>query len=162
MIESTSILFLCTGNSARSILAEAIANQRFHPPLTACSAGSHPKGAPHPLALSTLARHGLETDGLASEPLTAYAGRPFDLVVTLCGSARDACPTIPGARTLAHWDLPDPPADPDPAAAFERVFDHLCDAIEHFIAADGDDVAQRATQVAERLARRLARPVEPA
>lgn len=131
-------------------MAEAIANQRFGDVLTARSAGSNPKGVPHPLALETLRRHGLDTDGLASESWSKYEDEPFDVVVTLCGSAaRETCPAFPGPAHRAHWGFPDPPAQPDPEAAFERVFQGLVDAIGAFARGDDADIGRRAARVAE-------------
>ncbi|MHC4948088.1 MAG: arsenate reductase ArsC [Planctomycetota bacterium] len=133
-----AILFLCTGNSARSILGEAIAGQCFGDALVAASAGSRPKREPHPLALETLRRHGLSTAGLHSKPVEAVADRAFDLVLTLCdAAAREACPALAGGPQVVHWPLPDPPAADDPAAAFERVFATLRAALGR-LAADGD------------------------
>jgi arsenate reductase len=133
-----SILFLCTGNSARSLLAEAIANQRFGAHLVARSAGSSPRGEPHPLAVATLERHGLDPSGLRSESWDRYRDERFDLVVTLCDSAaRETCPPFPGAPARAHWGFADPPAADDPAACFESVFHGLVEAIGRFVAGAG-------------------------
>ncbi|MEM7227379.1 MAG: arsenate reductase ArsC [Planctomycetota bacterium] len=146
---TTRILFLCTGNSARSILAEVIANHRFGDALQAWSAGSQPKGTPHPLALETLDRHGLPTDAARSESWDMYRDAPFDLVVTLCDSAAaETCPVFPGAPIQVHWGLPDPPAADDPAAMFEQVFRTLVGALERFTTMEADlDV--RAAAVAD-------------
>jgi arsenate reductase len=142
------ILFLCTGNSARSIMAECIANSR--PDLFAWSAGSRPKGAPNPLALETLAGHGIDASSARSEHWDVYRDERFDVVVTLCGSAaREACPVFPGAPVTVHWGFPDPPAAADPAAEFERVFRGIADAIGRFAADDDPDVAARAQRVAD-------------
>lgn len=133
----TSILFLCTGNSARSILAEAIANGRYGDRLIARSAGSAPRGEVHPLALETLRRHGVDSAGLHSKRWDAFPDEPFDLVITLCNNARDEqCPALPGRPTSLHWDLPDPPAADDPPAAFEAVYRKLDEALAR-VAAGG-------------------------
>lgn len=151
------ILFLCTGNSARSIMAEAIANQLFSAHLATFSAGSKPKGEIHPLALQTLRRHGLAIDGLQSKSWDAFAEQPFDLVITLCDSAaKEQCPIFPGAPVKAHWGVPDPPVADDPPAAFERIFRGLREAIAMFIGSDEDDLARRAAIVSEHVARRFA------
>lgn len=141
------ILFLCTGNSARSIMAEFVANAR--PGIAARSAGSRPKGAPNPLAVETLTRHGIDSSSARSEHWDVYRGEAFDLVVTLCGSAaREACPVFPGGPVTVHWGFPDPPAAADPAAEFERAFHGIAEAIAGFAADDDPDVAARALRVA--------------
>ncbi len=126
-----SVLFVCTGNSARSIMAEAIANQRFGHRLRASSAGSAPRGAVHPLAVQTLSRNGLSARGLRSKGLEHFTGEPFDLVVTLCDQARgEPCPVFADDPPREHWSMPDPAAAPDGAAAFAGVFEALAERIE--------------------------------
>ncbi len=144
----TRILFLCTGNSARSILAEVLANARHGDQLWARSAGSHPRGTIHPLALKTLHANDLDTDGLASESVDVYADESFDLVVTLCASAAaEPCPAFPGAPRTIHWGLPDPPAAADPAQAFAAVFQTLAEALTLFATTldEGIDIAAERT-----------------
>ena len=109
-----NVLFLCTGNSARSILAEALLNRdgarRFH----AFSAGSQPKGEPHPAALALLGDQGFPLDGLRSKSWEEFAapGAPqMDLIITVCDSAAgETCPIWPGHPTSAHWGIEDPAA----------------------------------------------------
>jgi arsenate reductase len=147
----TCILFLCTGNSARSIMAEAIANHLFGETLEACSGGSHPKDAPNPLAIQTLKRHNIRTDDLRSKSWNEFEGKQFDLVITLCDSAaRESCPTFPGAGApgKTHWGFPDPPAADDPEAMFETVYQELVGAIGRFAQTPGE-IDQRAAEVAE-------------
>ena len=108
------VLFLCTGNSARSILAEAMTNALGAGRWRARSAGSHPKGTVHPQALRTLAAMGIATQGLRSkcwDEFGAAGAPPMDVVVTVCDQAAgEACPVWPGAPVTAHWGLPDPAA----------------------------------------------------
>ena len=144
------LLFLCTGNSARSILAEAIASVTYGHAFDAASAGSTPKGEPNPLALNTLARHGLPTDRWRSQSWNEFTdGAPFDLVITLCDSAaRETCPVLPGGPPHVHWGFPDPPAAEDPEALFELVYLCLVEALGLLAKDDGRPLPDRAGEVA--------------
>lgn len=151
-----TVLFLCTGNSARSIMAEAIANQRFGEWLEAVSAGSSPRGEIHPMALDTIARNGLSAAGLRSKSWSAVGDRPLDLVVTLCDQARgEPCPVLPGAPLMAHWSLPDPPAAADPQAMFSAVFEALAEAIGGLAQKSPTDLVERASEAAVGIQRRF-------
>jgi arsenate reductase len=109
-----NILFLCTGNSARSILAEAIMNRVGAGKFIAYSAGSHPKGEVHPKAIDLLARLSYPTEGLRSKSWDEFAapGAPeLDFVITVCDNAAgEVCPIWPGQPMTAHWGIPDPVA----------------------------------------------------
>ena len=122
------VLFVCTGNSARSILSEAMANDPKigKGRLRAWSAGSHPTGRVNPGALAWLEGQGVSTAGLCSESWDRYAGpdaEPLDLVVTVCGNAAaETCPVWPGAPITAHWGVDDPAAVVGDAEAVQAAF----------------------------------------
>jgi arsenate reductase len=135
-----NVLFLCTGNSARSILAEAILNRRGKGRFKAFSAGSHPKGSVYPLALALLERKGLPTEGLRSKAWDEFA-KPsapvLDFVFTVCDNAAgEVCPIWPGQPMTAHWGQPDPAAvagtDLDKTNAFREAFRILERRIDMF------------------------------
>ncbi len=121
-----NVLFLCTGNSARSIMAEAVLNHRGKGMFTAQSAGSHPTGTPRPEALEQLESAGIATDGLRSKSWDEFAmpGAPhLDFVFTVCDSAaKEACPYWPGHPMTAHWGIPDPAAVKGTAEEISRAF----------------------------------------
>jgi arsenate reductase len=133
-----SILFLCTGNSARSIIAEALVNHWGRGKLKGFSAGSHPKGAVHPIALELLKRMKLPTEGLRSKSWDEFAAPnapPLDFVLTVCDNAvGEVCPYWPGQPMTAHWGLPDPAAvegsEADKWAAFRDTFEALDNRIK--------------------------------
>jgi arsenate reductase (thioredoxin) len=119
-------LFMCTANSARSILAEAIMNQKGRPNFTACSAGSHPTGAVRPEALRQLEAAHLPTAGLRSKSWDEFA-KPdaprIDFVFTVCdNAANEVCPIWPGQPMTAHWGIPDPAAVQGTAEQIEKAF----------------------------------------
>jgi arsenate reductase len=121
-----NVLFLCTGNSARSIMAEGILNQKSHGTFTAYSAGSHPSGTPRPEALAQLASAGLPTEGLRSKSWEEFsaAGAPhIDFIFTVCdNAANEICPIWPGHPMTAHWGIPDPAAVQGTPDEIERAF----------------------------------------
>lgn len=135
-----NVLFLCTGNSARSILGEAILNRIGKGRFGAFSAGSHPKGAVHPQALALLQRLGFAADGLRSKSWDEFAaqGAPgLDFVFTVCdNAASEVCPVWPGQPITAHWGVPDPAAaegsDVQIAVAFREALLLLRRRIELF------------------------------
>ncbi|MFI4914398.1 MAG: arsenate reductase ArsC [Steroidobacterales bacterium] len=129
-----NVLFLCTGNSARSILAEVLMGRWGQGKFKAFSAGSHPKGEVHPLALDLLRYRGLPTDGLRSKSWDEFAqpGSPnLDFVFTVCDNAAgEVCPYWPGQPMTAHWGVPDPAAVEGTDADKRRAFLQACGTLE--------------------------------
>ena len=139
------ILFLCTGNSCRSILSEGVFNHLAPAGFTAISAGSQPTGTPHPRALALLERKGISTAGLASKSWNDLSVTP-DVVITVCGNAAsETCPAYLGQVTRAHWGLDDPGlvtgSEEDIDAAFERTYQIILARTQAFFALAQDDVA---------------------
>jgi arsenate reductase len=121
-----NVLFLCTGNSARSIMAEGIMNAKGRPRFTAYSAGSHPSGTVRPEALRELEAANIQTEGLRSKSWDEFA-RPdapiLDFIFTVCDSAAsEVCPIWPGHPTTAHWGIPDPAAVTGSDEEIQRAF----------------------------------------
>lgn len=142
MTERTyNVLFLCTGNTARSILAEAILRQDGAAHFRAFSAGSQPKGIVNPIALKVLGEHGYPTDGFRSKSWDEFATADapvMDFVFTVCDSAAgEACPLWPGQPVTAHWGIEDPAAVQGPdvvkEAAFETAFRYMRNRISAFV-----------------------------
>jgi arsenate reductase len=135
-----NVLFLCTGNSARSILAESLVNHWGRGRFVGFSAGSHPKGAVHPIALELLKHMKLPAEGLRSKSWDEFAapGAPrLDFVFTVCDNAAgEVCPVWPGQPMTAHWGVEDPAAaqgtEADKWVAFRRVFRELESRIKIF------------------------------
>lgn len=140
------VLVLCTGNSARSQIAEALltAGGAARPAgrVVGASAGSRPAARVHPLAVAVLGVHGILWEGRTPRSIDDVAaalrpGEHFDLVITVCDDAREACPYFPGAAVQVHWGLPDPAAvSPAPAAltAFEATYDALAARVDALLA----------------------------
>jgi arsenate reductase len=126
MASHSNVLFLCTGNSARSIMAEAILNHKAKGCFTGYSAGSHPSGAVRPEALKQLESAGIATNGLRSKSWDEFsvAGAPaMNFVFTVCDNAtNETCPFWPGQPMTAHWGIADPAATGGTPAEIERVF----------------------------------------
>lgn len=143
-----NVLFLCTGNSARSLLAEAALARLGPPRFRAFSAGSHPKDAPHPVTLSTLTRLGYETDSLRSKSWDEFErsdSPSIDFILTLCDNASEnaagsSCPVWPGRPITAHWGVEDPAAFEGSSEAemafFEQIHDELARKVAALVALD--------------------------
>jgi arsenate reductase (thioredoxin) len=136
-----NVLFLCTGNSARSILAESIMNNLGKGRFRGFSAGSHPNGRVNPLALDLLKQLDFPTEGLHSKSWDEFAGMNgihFDFVITVCDNAAgEACPVWPGHPVTAHWGIPDPAAvegtEMQKKAAFSRAYKSMDRRIKLFL-----------------------------
>lgn len=129
------VLVVCTGNSCRSIMAEALINHLRGDRCDAVSAGSEPTGTVHPRALDTLRRHGIEPGPVRSKSWDEFAGEAFDCVITVCdAAAAETCPAFAGRFRRLHWSTPDPAAargtDETLDAAFEGAFAALRNRIE--------------------------------
>jgi arsenate reductase len=127
---------VCTGNSARSLLAEALLRHNGDPAFEVHSAGTEPKGI-NPLTLRVLAEARLPTDGLRSKSVDEYLGQSFDYVITVCDNARQVCPVFPGVHASLHWGYDDPAAVEGPEdvrlAAHRHTFAAMGERINQFI-----------------------------
>ena len=147
-----NVLFLCTGNSARSILAEAVLNREGADRFQAFSAGSFPKGQVHPMALDVLGELGFATDGYRSKSWDEFAapGAPeLDFIFTVCDNAAgEVCPIWPGKPVTAHWGVDDPAAveGEGQRAAFTRAFQELKRRIDLFLALPLDSIDELSLQ----------------
>jgi protein-tyrosine-phosphatase len=138
-VTKARVLFLCTGNSARSQMAEALAQARSGGLIEARSAGSHPKPL-HPNAVRVMhEEHGIELAGQRSKHLSVFARQRFDRVISLCDRVREVCPEFPGQPETVHWSIPDPAAgaadDETSYPAFRRTADELVNRIRFLVAA---------------------------
>lgn len=155
-----NILVLCTGNSARSIIAEVLLTELGAPyGVRGLSAGSQPKGEPHPLALKVLEAHGHDTQGLSSKSWDVFAepdAPRIDAVITVCDSAAaETCPVWPGAPVQVHWGLDDPAAIQEEDlqhAAFEATYEALRTRITTFLKAGWREDDRASVRIALELA----------
>lgn len=128
------ILFICTGNSARSQMAEAllrvIAGEQFE----AWSAGTNPVGL-NPYTITAMQEIGVALSHQRSKSIDEFIGQPFDVVITVCDRAKEACPVFPGIQQVRHWSFEDPAAAPEPErlAAFCTIRDEIADALCRFL-----------------------------
>ena len=149
------VLVLCTGNSARSQIAEALLAARGATRIHAESEGSRPAPRVNPYAVEVLGAHGIAWEGRTPQHIYAVAGEPWDLVITVCDNARDACPYLPGASAQVHWGLPDPADEVTPDAArrtFGATYDALAARVDALLALpletlDADGLRERAQAI---------------
>ncbi len=130
------VLFVCTGNSARSVMAEALLRLHGGDDFEVHSAGTEPKGI-NPLTLRTLEASGIDASWARSKSVTEFLGQRFDYVITVCDQARQSCPVFPGVHESLHWGYEDPAAaegtEEERLAVFRRVFIGLGERIAQFI-----------------------------
>ncbi|CAN5516114.1 hypothetical protein BH23CHL8_BH23CHL8_23050 [soil metagenome] len=136
----TRVIFVCTHNSARSVMAEVLLRRKGGAAFEVHSAGVEP-GSIDPYTIRVLEEAGLPTDGLRSKSVTEYLGQRFDYVITVCDSARQQCPTFPGEGRRLHWGYDDPSAatgpDEERVAEFRRVFTAISERINLFLTVEG-------------------------
>jgi arsenate reductase (thioredoxin) len=129
------VLFVCTGNSARSIMAEALLRQHGGDTFEVFSAGIEPKGI-KPLTLRVLADAGIDASGARSKSVEEFVGQSFDYVVTVCDQARQTCPVFPGVHESLHWGYEDPAAaegtQEERLEVFRKVFIEMSERIRQF------------------------------
>ena len=130
------VLFVCTGNSARSLMAEALLRHSGGAAFEVHSAGTEPKGV-NPLTLRVLAEAGLDASHARSKSVDEFAGQSFDYVITVCDQARQSCPVFPGGGAGLHWGYEDPAdavgTDEERLVVFRRVFTQLGERIHQFV-----------------------------
>lgn len=135
------VLVLCTGNSCRSVMAEALINALGKTRFEAVSAGSHPAGYVHPKSIETLKRKGIDPGQPRSKSWDEFAGQKFDIVITVCDEAAgESCPIFMGQPQKLHWSTPDPAkaqgTEQEIQAAFDHAFHMLKDRVENLIIGD--------------------------
>ncbi|MCL4123718.1 UNVERIFIED_CONTAM: hypothetical protein GTU68_024176 [Idotea baltica] len=128
------VLILCTGNSCRSQMAEGLFRVLSDGQWESHSAGSKPSGYVHPLAIRAMSDHGVDISGGVSKSVDEFNGQEFDLVVTVCDNAHEACPIFPGAKDRQHWPFDDPADATGSEEEQLKVFGRVRDEIEQTIA----------------------------
>lgn len=145
MSEKRRVLFLCTGNSVRSQMAEGLVNHFLGDRWQAFSAGTRPAARVHPLAVQALAELGIDISAAQPKPLAALAGARFDLVITVCADAAEDCPYWPGGGAVVHMGFVDPSLAPggpeEQLAAFRHVRDRIRARVLPFLESEARDVA---------------------
>jgi arsenate reductase len=131
------VLILCTGNSCRSQMAEALWEALGEGAWHASSAGSKPSGYVHPLAIAAMRELGIDIAAGVSKSMEQFAGEKFDLVVTVCDNARESCPAFPGGKQTLHWPFDDPAdaagTDEEKMVVFRRVRDEIKEQIRDYL-----------------------------
>jgi arsenate reductase len=132
-----TVLILCTGNSCRSQMAQAIWEDAGRGDWQAVSAGSKPSGYVHPLALKAIEEIGLSVVGLTSKSVDEFQGQAIDLAITVCDHAKEACPVLPGVAETLHWPFVDPAdatgTDEEKMAAFREIRDQIRSRIKNYL-----------------------------
>jgi arsenate reductase (thioredoxin) len=135
--EPLRVLVLCTGNSARSQMAEALLNRKGAGRVVAESAGSKPVTRVNPFAIASLKEIGIEWAGHTPKSVAEFMGEEFNVVITVCDNAKEACPIVPGSPAMLHWGMSDPAevegSDRDKALAFRRARDELAARIDELL-----------------------------
>ena len=139
--EPARILVLCTGNSCRSILAEALFRELGGDRVAVESAGARPAGEVNPRTIRVLDEHGISHEWARSKSMTEFLDRPFDHVITVCDDAAEACPVFPGPAIRTHWSIPDPAdargTDEEQMAVYRGTYEDLRTRIAAFLATLG-------------------------
>lgn len=134
---SKRVLILCTGNSCRSQMAEALWESLGSGSWQSESAGSKPSGYVHPLAIQAMQEMDIDISEYQSKSLDQFQNQPFDLVVTVCDNAKESCPVFPGAKTTLHWPFQDPAdatgTEEEQMTVFRRIRDEIRDKIETYL-----------------------------
>ncbi len=129
---SKGLLFVCTGNSCRSQIAEGFAQQRLGAEALVASAGTEPTEEVHPLAIAEMARRGIDISPGYPKQVASLNTADFELVITVCDHAKDNCPVVPGARML-HWSFPDPAEAVGTPEEIAAIFREVADDVERHI-----------------------------
>lgn len=142
MMRKKRVLFLCTGNSSRSQMAEGFLRNMLGDRFDAFSAGTKPADGVHPLAVKAMSEAGVDISRQRPKPIDAFSGQHFDRVITVCDSARDSCPFFPGEARQVHWSFDDPAraagSEAEKLAVFRRVRDEIKRRISACLASPED------------------------
>lgn len=141
------VLFLCTGNSARSQMAEVLLNRFGQEKYTAFSAGSEPNNEVNPYAIRVIEKSGLSTNDLRPKNMMEYTDESFDFIITLCDKMKENCPVYPNRPIYAHWGMPDPAAfegtEKETFEEFDKTFQEISNRIHLFMNVDIDKLERK-------------------